>query len=84
MGDIVEMTDGEVDVLLLSLALPYWQKVAMIIARAIIAEKRLDENKAGERVEALVQAGKLESAGNVQLWRFSEVRLPPSDKEFTP
>jgi hypothetical protein len=29
------------------------------------------------RIQALVEAGKLEGAGNLSNWRHSEVRLPP-------
>ena len=32
-----------------------------------------------DRIKALVEAGKLESAGNLDRWRFSEIRLPENE-----
>jgi hypothetical protein len=32
-------------------------------------------NFIGDRIKALVKAGALESAGNLDRWRFSEIRL---------
>lgn len=40
--------------------------------------KALESEKAGERIAALVTAGKLERAGDISNWRFSEVRPPPN------
>ena len=34
----------------------------------------------GQRIQALVEAGRLEGAGNLSRWRHSEVRLPPNAK----
>jgi hypothetical protein len=34
-----------------------------------------------DRIEALVNAGTLESAGNLDRWRFSEIRLPRNRSE---
>lgn len=35
-----------------------------------------DLSRSGERIKALVAAGKLESQGDLSRWRYSEVRLP--------
>jgi len=67
---------------LLSAANGQWKKVAMVIAR--VAEtmgKDLPEGDDGyqlvaRRVEVLVNEGRLVAQGNIQNWRFSEVRLP--------
>jgi Protein of unknown function len=32
-----------------------------------------------DRIKALVKAGKLESEGDLDRWRFSEIRLPKSE-----
>jgi hypothetical protein len=66
----------------LSAADGQWKKVAMVIAR--VAEtmgKDLPEGDDGyqlvaRRVEVLVNEGRLVAQGNIQNWRFSEVRLP--------
>ena len=76
MADTWGVSDDELDALLLAQAKGKWQKVAMIIAKAMSGCEAWDEDRASERVVALVDAGKLEGAGNVRNWRFSEVRLP--------
>lgn len=43
--------------------------------RALARDELLDG--IGERVQALVEAGRLEGAGDLSNWRHSEVRLPP-------
>ncbi len=57
-----------------------WQKVAMVIAKAL-ADQELDfpesEDDAGfvaSRVNELILAGHLEVSGDASSWRFSEVR----------
>jgi hypothetical protein len=71
------LSDDEVDELLLAASTPRWQKVSMVIAKAMSAYDTWDEVKVGRRVVALVRAGALESLGDVRDWRFSEVRVPP-------
>jgi len=70
----------EIDNLLLSYAKPSWRKVAMLVGLAITDEKVRVEGIPyvfySQRVRALVENGYLESQGNLQFMRFSEVRLP--------
>ena len=70
------MSDDAIDALLLSQATSSWQKVAMVIGRALQADRSLDENKLGERIAALVESGQLEGEGDIRIWRISEIRLP--------
>ena len=58
-----------------------WQKVAMIVARAL-TEPDLDFPNTEDdaefvacRIEVLISTGRLESKGNTTNWRHSEVRL---------
>ena len=74
---MANLSDDALDALLLAQAKLSWQKVAMIVAKAMSIHDTLDSDRAVTRIAALVDAGKLESAGNVRNWRFSEVRLPP-------
>jgi len=77
--DISHLSDDELDALLLAQVEPGWQKVASMIAKVIVGCETWsegDDGRVGDRVAALVNAGKLESAGNIRKWRFSEVRLP--------
>jgi hypothetical protein len=73
-------SDAPLDQLILSVAKPKWQKVAMVIMKAQqIAEKadfRTSEGALASRISALCKAGRLESQGNLSKWRYSEVRLP--------
>ena len=70
------LSDDDLDALLLAQVGAKWQKVAMIVAKAMRGYETSDPDRVTERVVALVGAGKLESAGDVRNWRSSEVRLP--------
>jgi hypothetical protein len=69
-----------IDATVLSCARPHWQKVAMVVGRA----KQKLEAKYPEfshsfyamRVQVLADARRLESQGDLDYMRFSEVRLP--------
>lgn len=58
-----------------------WQKVAMVYAKVTDAMgSTFPEGAAGqllfdERIETLVESGRLEARGDIKLWRHSEVRL---------
>ncbi len=58
-----------------------WQKIAMVIARALPRCQELavaiSTEMLGARIVALVEAGRIESAGDPRMWRHSEVRLRP-------
>jgi hypothetical protein len=73
------METTKLDEMILATAKPHWQKVAMIIAKLLgKPEFSLFENPdefIAERIYYLVQVEKLESRGNINNWRRSEVRL---------
>jgi Protein of unknown function len=75
------MTSTELDDLILSIALPYWQKVAMIIGKVARDEQFSLDNSDEEfniianRIAQLVEKGRLESQGDISQWRFSEIRI---------
>ena len=85
------MSPDQVDQTILAFCKPQFLKVARIIidvAKAlnvpILKVERLffDETPMGtdvdfiaDRIKALVKAGMLESAGNLDRWRYSEIRL---------
>jgi hypothetical protein len=72
--------DTDLDAVILSVATYNWLKVAMIIAKTSqileAAEASPSYQRIAERVVALVERGHLEGAGDLSLWRHSEVRLP--------
>jgi hypothetical protein len=61
----------------------HWQKVAMVVARALtdpdleFPETDDDASFVAGRVRALVALGQLEAQGDTSNWRYSEVRRPP-------
>jgi hypothetical protein len=76
MKDLSILSDNEIDVLLLSHVNENWQKVAMVISKAMISYHTWDPDRVGRRIITLVDTGKLDSAGDIRNWRFSEIRLP--------
>ncbi|APP74522.1 DUF3658 domain-containing protein [Xanthomonas vesicatoria] len=58
-----------------------WQKVALLIARALtdeqlnLADVQDATDHIAQRIACLVRSGRLEAAGDVSDWRHSEVRL---------
>jgi hypothetical protein len=61
-----------------------WERMEALRARLAVDAPPEFEDKDGDRItqrmEALIARGKIECAGDVRKWRFSEVRLaPPAD-----
>ena len=74
----IEIIDGE----LLANCAPAWRKVARVVGTAmtVLGERFPDipDSYYAQRVAALVQSGLLESEGNLDYMRYSEVRLAGS------
>jgi hypothetical protein len=76
------MSDAEIDEAILSVTPQRWRKVAMILGKVMDQLWRSSpdipdpSSQIGNRIEALVKMGKLESKGDLTKWRFSEIRLP--------
>jgi hypothetical protein len=70
----------QLNVLILSTANSNWQKVARIMEkigdRLEDIQQPVEYERIAERIQVLVDAGHLESRGDVSRWRHSEVRLP--------
>ena len=73
------MTEADVDAIILSAVSPRAQKVGMVVIRAL---KRVEElglpisdEVLAARIQVLVEAGRLEGAGDLRKWYNSEVRL---------
>jgi len=81
---IALLTESElnaIDEALLSNALPQWRKVAMVVVltmRGFDFAPAIPDAFYARRIQQLVAQGRLESQGNVEFMRFSEVRLPQS------
>jgi hypothetical protein len=73
-------TNDLIDELIMSLITPNWQKVAMVIAKALrlSEDKKMDisDHVLAARISALCAQDRLESQGDLSNWRHSEVRLP--------
>ena len=73
------MSPDLVDQTILANCKPQFRKVALIVGNVAIALKvPMDQDKGfiADRIKALVKAERLESQGDLDRWRFSEIRLP--------
>jgi len=77
VSDSSLLSNDDIDSMLLAHVREHWSKTALIISEAMGAFDSWDEDRITQRMKALVEQGKIESAGDIQRWRFSEVRLPP-------
>ena len=73
------VSEADLDTIIFSVLTSRLQKTAMVIATAV---KRCDERALpvsaeiiGARIQALAEADRIESAGDLRKWRYSEVRL---------
>jgi hypothetical protein len=61
-----------------------WQKTAMVISRALERCETLalpvDAEVVGVRIQALAEAARLESQGDLRKWRYSELRLNAEER----
>ncbi|MCO5356070.1 DUF3658 domain-containing protein [Acidovorax kalamii] len=75
-----ESTIREIDSALLTNCAHSWRKVARVVGTTMMTqpfkEMRLPDVCYATRVVALVNQRKLESAGNLNYMRYSEIRLP--------
>jgi hypothetical protein len=69
------------DRVILSELSPHWRKTARIVGRVseqyIELDVDMDPAIVAARLMAMVQSDLVEGAGDLRLWRFSEVRLKP-------
>jgi hypothetical protein len=76
------VTEAELDEAILATAERNWRKMAYIVGTIVQHFQRrptlLDAEIIAARIQELAKRGQIESQGNLQKWRFSEVRLPPS------
>jgi Protein of unknown function len=73
------VTETDLDSIIFSTLNLRWQKTAMVISRALKRCETLalpvDAEMVGVRIQALTEAARLESQGDLRKWRYSEVRL---------
>ncbi len=73
------ITADDLDGMIFSKLNPSWRKTARIIGDVAAAYNQrstpLDAEIVGARIQALAEAGRIESQGNLSMWRHSEVRL---------
>ncbi len=82
------VSEAQIDQIILSVTVPRWQKMAMILWRAVKRGEELalgvtDEMFAA-RIQDLVEADRLEGQGDLRRWRHSEVRLKPQSDTPSP
>jgi hypothetical protein len=72
------MSPDLIDQAILGFCKPQFMKVARIVGDVAVALKvpmDVDKDVIADRIKALVKAKKLEAAGNLDRWRYSEIRL---------
>ena len=73
------VTEADIDDTIFSVMKPVFQKVAMVIIRSLKRCEELafpvDDQVIAARLRLLADAGRIEGAGDLRKWRFSEVRL---------
>jgi uncharacterized protein DUF3658 len=74
-----DVSDADIDAVIFSALKTQWRKTARIIIDTLKECERLQlpvsAEMLGVRIQALDEANKLESQGDLRKWRFSEVRL---------
>jgi uncharacterized protein DUF3658 len=78
------VSETDLDSAIFSVLKLQWQKTAAIISRAWNRCETLrlpvDIEVLGVRLQALAEAGRLESQGDLRKWRYSEVRLNAEER----
>jgi hypothetical protein len=76
----MQVTDHNLDQVIMSLTSAKWQKVAMVLARSLTQLEdegvHILAGRIAARIEFLVLAGHLEAQGDLSSSRHSEIRLP--------
>jgi hypothetical protein len=79
MRAVTPMRNVLVDQAIMACCRPRFMKVARIVydvAKALKLPRGRKVDFIGDRIKARVKAKMLESAGNLDRWGFSEIRLP--------
>ena len=75
------ISEADIDTVIFEMLTPKLQKTAMVIGKAFERCKALlipiSNEMLGARIVALAKAGRIEGAGDLPMWRHSEVRLRP-------
>jgi Protein of unknown function len=73
------VSEAQVDQIIFSVMLPQWRKMALMVGDAFVRCKEvgvpISDEVVAARIQALVEAGRLEGDGDLRKWRHSEVRL---------
>jgi hypothetical protein len=87
IAQLTETDLNEIDDCILSNATTQWRKVAIVVAFAVNALSDLfsglPDSFYARRIQKLVAQGRLDSQGNLEFMRFSEVRLPSPSSSST-
>ena len=73
------ISEAQIDQIIFSVMIPQWRKMALMVGNAVVRCKEVGLPTSGEvlagRIQALVEADRLEGEGDLRRWRHSEVRL---------
>jgi len=75
----LSLSEKDIDDILFPLLKSHWQKVALVLAKAIDCRNLMCLSIGAEifaaRLQALSDNDKIEGIGDLRMWGFSEVRL---------
>jgi len=75
----IGFSEADLDALILAVLKPTWQKTAVVITKTKdqcnARGLSIDLEVVGARILTLAESQRIESAGNLSMWRHSEVRL---------
>ncbi|SDT25899.1 DUF3658 domain-containing protein [Bradyrhizobium canariense] len=73
------VSEADIDSIIFSLLTSRWQKMAMVVGKAVGRCKEralpIGDEVLGARIQALAESDRLDSQGDLRKWRHSEVRL---------
>jgi hypothetical protein len=73
------VTEADIDAIIFSIMKPVFQKVAMVVIRSLKRCEELElpvsDQVIAARLRTLADGGRIEGAGDLRKWGFSEVRL---------
>jgi Protein of unknown function len=73
------MSETDIDAVIFSTMQPHWRKVAMVVVQALKRCEQLglaiSDEALAARIQVLAESGRIEGAGDLRKWSYSEIRL---------
>jgi uncharacterized protein DUF3658 len=73
------ISEADIDAIIVSVMKPQWRKVAMVVVQALKKCEQLglaiSDEALAARIQVLAESGRIEGAGDLRKWGYSEIRL---------